>query len=234
MGCGLSQIQRHMTLKEYLEAPHTGDLIMIKSTGHVARIVQCATCSQISHVGSVVVTDRPVTSRHGDDGVYMWHAPSSKMNQPDLLDNNFRKKDGPQLNGLKRLLKNVGSKAEIVVRRLHVPDDHPWLGDDGEGRVNWASTAMRYLRQNHAKPYERNLTELAKSAWDGIGGDNVEDETMFFCSELTAATLIDGEVLKPGLPSNEYVPCNFMSYDGLVDDNLLPGVRYGREYILTV
>eukprot|EP01083_Nonionella_stella_P149292 473913_1 len=65
-------------------------------------------------------------------------------------------------------------------------------------------------------PYETNLLELVRSAYDGWGGLNKEDNlTALFCSEMVAKCYQDMGLLIPasegGLVCNEYAPRDFTS-----------------------
>lgn len=59
------------------------------------------------------------------------------------------------------------------------------------------------------RPYETNKIELLKAAYDGLFGDNKEDLSSLFCSELIAEAYQKMGLLTEKLPSNEYIPKDF-------------------------
>lgn len=68
---------------------------------------------------------------------------------------------------------------------------------------------MKLRKEISRRPYDFDILEMFRSAYDGIGGDNQEDLSSIFCSELVAEAyqrlgLLDGE-----LASNEYTPADF-------------------------
>ena len=80
------------------------------------------------------------------------------------------------------------------------------------GEMKQALIAFR--NEIKGRNYEESKVELMKSAYDGFLGDNKEDLSSVFCSELVAEALQRIGVLKEhdedgGYPSNEYTPADF-------------------------
>jgi hypothetical protein len=65
------------------------------------------------------------------------------------------------------------------------------------------------------RPYEKDKIELLKAAYDGIFGDNKEDLSSLFCSELVAEVYQKMGLLTEKLPSNEYIPKDFSTEKSL-------------------
>jgi hypothetical protein len=59
------------------------------------------------------------------------------------------------------------------------------------------------------RKYETNKIELLKAAYEGIFGENKEDLSSLFCSELVAEAYQKMGLLTEELPSNEYIPKDF-------------------------
>lgn len=88
---------------------------------------------------------------------------------------------------------------------------------------------LRKLRlELRGKPYEKNTSELIRSAYDGPFGENIEDLSSLFCSELVAEAYQRMGLLDEDVPSNEYSPVDFSSEakDGLA---LLRGAKLLKE-----
>jgi hypothetical protein len=81
------------------------------------------------------------------------------------------------------------------------------------------------------RPYEKNIIELIKSAYDGLGGHNVEDLSSIFCSELIAETYQTINLLSENKPSNEYTPADFSEKRNLklLKGNLSPEIILKTE-----
>ncbi len=68
-----------------------------------------------------------------------------------------------------------------------------------------------WRRSSLGRPYEQNLFELWKSAYDGPLGQNAEALHSLFCSELVAESFQRMELLSEDKASNEYTPGDFAS-----------------------
>jgi hypothetical protein len=79
------------------------------------------------------------------------------------------------------------------------------------------------------RPFEQNTREFIMAGYDGPFGQNVADLTSVFCAELVAEALQRCDVIKPGLPSNEFTPADFAEAGSL---SLADGLSYGEETFL--
>lgn len=174
--------QRYAKMTIYNEVRselHTGDIVLFSSSGFISSLIKLATNSKWSHVG-MVLTVNDINS--------VFILESTSLNdyksgvQISLLSERVERHDG-----------------QVAIRHLEnftlTPERYKALGklrDDIKGRE-----------------YEKDKLELIKSAYDGIGGDNQEDLTSIFCSELVAECYQAMGILGDKMPSNEYTPADF-------------------------
>ena len=90
---------------------------------------------------------------------------------------------------------------------------------------------MRFRKEVRGRPYEKSMVELLKSAYDGPFGQNVEDFSSIFCSELIAETYQQMGLLPGTKSANEYTPGDFAS-DAKDELNLLKGAKLSKEVYL--
>lgn len=187
----------------------TGDLVLFSGVGRVSRWIQLLTRSPWSHVGLII-------QLAAIDMVLLWES-TTLADVPDL--DAGRPVRGVQLVGLRERLATY--RGRVAVRRLAPPLT---LGQRRKlGRFRSLVTG---------RPYEQRRVALFKSAWDGPLGDNRDDLSSLFCSELVAAayqaigllpTEADG-----GLPASEYTPADF-AQDAPRPLQLLNGAGLGPE-----
>jgi len=225
MGCGGSKPATRGS--DYFREARTGDIVLFQSHGSMANLVRCATCSNYSHIG-MIVRLRASLSATSSDVLYLWHAPSDKIERvPDMLSDPPRAKDGPQLISLRRLIHYLDHDTVVTVRKVRLPDDHPWNTEDGAVAAD--SPLMQWMRVEHTKIYERDRVQLARSVYDGPFGANTADTSQYFCSELQAETYKQFRVMRTRLPSNEFVPMDFAD-GGSANARWAKDVGFGREY----
>ena len=71
-------------------------------------------------------------------------------------------------------------------------------------------------------PYEKDMLELAKAAYDGPFGRNVEDLSSIFCSELKAEFYKRADLIKGDTPANEFTPKDFaIGYSDLLEEMIM-------------
>jgi len=174
-----------MLYQDYRKIAKTGDMILMSGYGGISEAIKFVCSSRWSHIGMVIVTDADI--------VLLWE--STTMSQLVDRDTGTNHK-GVQVVELSRRL--VGYSGYAVVRRLNTP-----LSPEQLHRLH----LMR--REFKGVDYEKNYGELIKARYDGPGGRNVPDLRTVFCSELFAESLKVLEILKTGLPSNEFMPCDF-------------------------
>jgi len=119
------------------------------------------------------------------DIVYCWESTS-------LVDD----KDGVQISVLSKRIKEYDGY--VAFRHL-------------KGRRTKATLSAlgAFRKAMKGRKYETSKVELFKSAWDGWGGENKEDLSTVFCSELIAEAYQEMNILTENKPSNEFTPDDF-------------------------
>ncbi len=165
----------------------TGDIILFSGKGGISAGIKWGTLSKWSHVGMIFnISDY--------DFVTVWE--STTLSSTIDLDTNVARK-GVQLIPLSARVN--GYDGDIAVRQLSGVE-----GDQID--IN----ALMALRRNiTGRPYEEDIIELIKAAYDGPFGRNAEDLSSLFCSELVAEAYQCMNLLDETKPSNEYTPADF-------------------------
>ena len=185
----------------------TGDIVLFSGKGGISAGIKWATFSRWSHVGMVVnMTEY--------DFVTLWE--STTLSSLADLDTQ-RPVKGVQLVPLSARVATY--PGEIAIRQLR----DCTLGPED------VSTLMDFRKKVKGKAYEENLIELIRSAYDGPWGNNQEELSSLFCSELVAETYQRLGLLGEEKPSNEYTPADFSARVGL---ELQIG-RLGKERFIT-
>lgn len=202
--CMSSRPKKVASRADYIQyMARTGDFWLFSSN---SLEIKCFTGSPYTHIGQILVLDPAI---FGGSGVYLWHSMPPGDHYPlDLLSSPPRRKEGPQLNDVREVLKRWGD-VPVDVRRIRFKEgsSHPWLSEEPIA----TAPLIRFMRREHVKPYETNFAEFVKSAYDGPGGQNEEDTSEYFCSELVAETYKRFGVMNTPQPSNEFVPGDFSS-----------------------
>lgn len=204
MGCFMSM---YPGTDKYREKPYssiskslkTGDAVLFSGSEWTSWIIRIGTFSPWSHTGMVVITDK--FSKSGSKKIYLWHSPRQKITfTKDAITK--RHKSGPQLNDLKEM---VAHRSGSVYIRSLKHETKP-LGDP------FRHGHQKFFVLNAEKEYERDYLELFNSQYDGPYGENEEDASSYFCSELLADTYREMDCMRnPLIPSNEFVPADFSS-----------------------
>ena len=169
------------------------------------------TTSRWSHIGMVVRSHERLSPM-------LWES-NRVAAVPDLLDR--RHKSGVQLVDFGERI--AVEKGPIAVRRLNRAVSRPM------------KVALEDLLEVLAdRPYERNILELVRAAWDGpFGHIRSPNLSSVFCSELVAEAYQVMGLLTPhrlgGAPSNEYTPYDFSAAGRL---RLVGGWALGAEQII--
>ena len=191
----------------------TGDIVLFSGKGGISAGIKWFTISKWSHVGMVV--------RLPDwNMVLLWES-TTLSNIADVMDG--KAKQGVQLVALSERLRTYGGEAAI--RRLSVK------------RTAAMNNALMRLRQEvKGRPYETSKVELVKAAYDGWWGENTENLSSLFCSELVAEAYQRMGLLsnaKRALASNEFTPKDFSAAaDPAL--KLLKNARLGKEVGVTI
>ena len=168
----------------------SGDLVLFSGRSGFSSSIKWFTNSRWSHIGMVL--------RHKDfDSPLIWE--SLRLGQlPDVLLGEVR--DGVQTLSMDERIEQCSDA--VSVRLLNQP-----LTDDMVCSL-WA-----LHEELQGRPYEQRLWELVRAVYDGPLGDNEEDLTSLFCSELVAVAYQRMNLLpcvsSGGAPSNEYTPAYF-------------------------
>jgi hypothetical protein len=190
----------------------TGDIVLFSGKGGTIHAIKMLANSKWSHVGMVL---RLPNSK----AVFLWES-TTLSNLKDAIDG--KTKRGVQLVLLSDRLRNYEGKTSIRHIENFEVSESDYL------------KLMKFREKVRNRPYEKDKLELIKSAYDGPFGDNEEDLSSIFCSELVAeAYQTIGLLKKPpkGLPSNEYTP---MDFSDVKDLELERGATLTKEITLTV
>jgi hypothetical protein len=190
---------KYETIRSKLQS---GDIVLFSGKGGLSTGIKWFTASRWSHLGMVV---RPVDF----DVVLLWEA-SPITDIKDIQSGKIHK--GVRLVALSERIQTY--EGEVAIRLLDV---------EREPKMLEALNTLR--RELKSRPFEKNVIELLKSAWDGPLGQNIADLSSLFCSELVAEAYQQMELLSRHKPSNEYTPRDF-SEEGRL--KLRKG-RLGRE-----
>lgn len=171
----------------------TGDIVLFSGKGGISTGIKWFTQSKWSHVGMVLRLPEW-------DVVLLWES-TTLSNIADIESGRERK--GVQLVPLSERIKKY--KGEASIRLLDVERTPEML------------TQLSILRAEiKGRPYEKDKIELIKSAYDGPFGENIEDLSSLFCSEMVAEAYQRMGLLAEEPPSNEYTPKDF-SDEGELD-----------------
>ena len=180
----------------------TGDLVLFSGRGGISAGIKWFTASIWSHLGMVM--------RIPDfDVVLLWEA-SPITDIKDIETGKAHK--GVRLVALSERIQTY--EGEVSIRLLNV-----------ERRPEMLESLNRLRRELKQRPFETDVLELIKSAWEGPLGQNETDLSSLFCSELVAEAYQCMGLLSKRKPSNEYTPRDFSEKGRL---ELLRG-SLGRE-----
>jgi hypothetical protein len=166
---------------------------LFSGKGGISDGIKFFTLSKWSHVGMVYRIDNPLDP---NSSIFCWESTTLS----DLKDADTGcKTRGVQRVELSERLRGCFAKGyEISIRPLSKP-----LTDDMILALN------NFRHEVSGRPYEKHKIELLKAAYDGIFGDNKEDLSSLFCSELLAEAYQRMGLLTEELPSDEYTPKDF-------------------------
>lgn len=167
----------------------TGDIVLFSGKGRISHGIKWLTNSRWSHVGMVVnLTEW--------NQIVLWESTTLS----DLTDIETGKATkGVQMVFLSDRLRTY--EGDVAIRRLV-----------GVERDNKMMVALKKFRTAvRGKPYEKSKAELFKAAYDGWFGNNDEDLSSLFCSELVAEAYQRMGLLSEAVPSSEYTPADFSS-----------------------
>lgn len=192
----------------------TGDILLFSGKGGISDGIKFFTVSKWSHVGMVYRFDNSLDPR---GSLFCWESTTLS----DIKDADTGKlTKGVQRVELSERLERCFSKGyEISVRPLLKA-----LTDDMILALN------NFRHEVSGRPYEKDKIELLKAAYEGIFGDNKEDLSSLFCSELVAEAYQKMKLLTETVPSNEYTPRDFSTEKSL---SLELGYSLNNEIAIT-
>lgn len=186
----------------------SGDLVLTSGESVFSRAIRFLTRSEWSHVGMVICADEW-------DMVLLWESTIGSTVADVELE---RLKRGVQLVPLSERVRTYPGRFAIrsLTRALNREE---------------VEILKEFRRAYRDRDYDFDAVELLRSAIDNrMVGDQREDLSSFFCSELIAETYQALGFLGEDKPSNEYVPHDFGWAGSL---NLQKGVTLGPETAVT-
>lgn len=173
----------------------TGDILLFSGKGGISEGIKFFTLSKWSHIGMVYRFDSPLDPK---GSVFCWE--STTLSNLEDADTGKLTKGVQRVELSERIERCFAVGYEISVRSLSEP-----LTDDMIRALN------DFRHEVSGRPYEKHTIELLKAAYDGIFGENKEDLSSLFCSELVAEAYQRMGILSESQPSNEYTPKDFSS-----------------------
>jgi len=192
----------------------TGDILLFSGKGGVSDGIKFFTVSKWSHVGIVYRFSDP---NDPQGSVFCWE--STTLSNLADADTGKLTKGVQRVELSERLERCFATGYEISVRTLSKPLNNSML-----------QALNNFRHEVSGRPYEKDKIELLKAAYDGIFGENKEDLSSLFCSELVAEAYQRMGLLTEKLPSNEYTPKDFSSEKSL---SLELGYSFSNETAIT-
>ncbi len=228
MGCCCTQFwSQNVSYDDIKEDLKTGDIILFVGGGIGSCEVKIATCSRFSHIGMIVRCEHLTYSR---DKLYIWHSPAQELQGfPDTISGNT--KEGPQLNSLLPIIKAAGGT--VYIRKIRKKKKNNTFYNNILSDDPCDSGLMDFMKKEEPKTYEKSTKQLILSTYDGIFGENEQDTSSYFCSELTAETYVILGLLPGDAISSEYTPKDFAS-TSTFSLNFKKGYSLSKEYKVVV
>lgn len=161
----------------------TGDLLLFDGKGPISVTIKRFTFSKWSHVGLVAKLD---------DNIFCFESTT-------LADTS-----GVQMTLLSERLRAY--EGRVAVRHL-LNSDGSMLQPEQKNFIH--RVILDFRQEVRGRPYEKSKLELILAAYDGPFGENKQDLSSLFCSELVAEALQRARVLDITRPSNEFTPADF-------------------------
>jgi len=202
-----------MRYRDVRDTLKTGDIVLFSGKGGISEGIKFFTLSKWSHVGMVYRIVEPLDP---EGSVFCWE--STTLSNIEDADTGKLTNGVQRVEFSERLERCFATGYEISVRPLNKA-----LPDEKVRALNL------FRHEVSGRPYEKDKIELIKSAYDGLFGQNKEDLSSLFCSELVAEAYQRMELLDENRPSNEYTPKDFSREKNLT---LLGGYSLGDELSL--
>ena len=179
----------------------TGDMVLFSGGGFVSRMIQMYTRSKWSHVGVVVRDD-------WYDQLLLWE--STTLSKIKTIHGNVRQ--GVAIRPLSEVVENYDGVVGVRQLKRELTDSEQITVGD-------------LRKEFKGRDYETDKLELFRSAYDFIGGQNEEDLSSLFCSELVAEMYQRLYFISEELPSNEYTPADLSVVQLIEQWNKLSNIR---------
>jgi len=187
----------------------TGDIVLFSGKSPVSAMIKLTTKSPWSHVGMVMRLE-------SYDTVLLWESTGLK-DIPDVEDGTAEM--GVQLVPMSERVASYDGEVSLRSIDNYTCDETTY------------QTLSKFRRAERKKPFDWNILEAFKAAYDGPFGKNNEDFAAYFCSELVAETYEKMGLLPGTEPANEYTPRDFSSAESLA---LLRGAQLENEMPIKV
>ncbi|WP_419659194.1 conserved uncharacterized protein, DUF830 [Desulfosarcina variabilis str. Montpellier] len=184
-----------MKYKDLRSQLKTGDILLFSGKSGISEGIKFFTMSKWSHVGLVYKFESELDPK---GSIFCWE--STTLNDIADADSGKLTKGVQRVELSERLERCFAKGYEISVRPLS-----DQLADDMVRALN------DFRHEVSGRPYELSNIELLKSAYDGLFGENKEDLSSLFCSEMVAEAYQRMGLLTEEKPSNEYTPKDFSS-----------------------
>ena len=185
-----------MKYSEIRKNLQTGDIVLFSGKGRISNIIKWFTKSLWSHVAMVIRSTEW-------DMLLLWE--STTLNKLKDIQSGVARQ-GVQLVPLSERIRTYDGR--IGIRKLET------------NKVIRHQPLMDFRQEVKGRPYEQSKLELLKSAYDGPLGQNEEDLSSLFCSELVAEAYQRMGFVSNDVASNEYTPADFGGNIGLLDAKL--------------
>lgn len=203
-----------MKYEEIRKQLKTGDILLFSGKGGISDGIKFFTLSRYSHVGMVYRLSHTLDPQ---DTLFCWE--STTLSDLKDADSGKLTKGVQRVELSERLERCFARGYEISVRPLSMP-----LTEQMVLALN------NFRHQVSGRPYEKDKIELLKAAYDGLFGDNKEELSSLFCSELVAEAYQKMGLLNEKIPSNEYIPKDFSNEKHL---NLELGYQLQNEIAIS-
>jgi hypothetical protein len=199
-------MQNYLRMRDQL---NTGDIVLFSGRSPLARLGQCVSQTKWIHIGMVLRCDW---------GVFLWES--------DLFGHLKDLQSGKIRGGVRMV---------ALSDRVKRYDGEAWVRPLKVGTTPLNLQALSDLIEEvRGCSYERHYIQLIKAYWGGLVGQNTEDLSSLFCSELVAeAYQRMGVFAEPpeGRPSNAYTPIDF-SEERDISPYLLNKATLGKAFRL--
>lgn len=202
-----------MRYKDIRDKLKTGDILLFSGKGAISEGIKFFSLSKWSHVGMVYKLE----DKYDPKGtVFCWE--STTLSDLEDADTGRLTRGVQRVELSERLERCISKGYDLCVRPLNKPL-----------AVDMIKALNQFRHDVSGRPYEKSKIELLRAAWDGLFGENKEDLSSLFCSELVAEAFQRMGLLPNSIASNEYTPKDFSDQKSL---KLLNGYAFESQIAL--